>query len=118
MFLLGLIYQYGRGVARDHSEAARYFRMAVEQGNSQAKVRLLRIVGGGGSAPCRLHFLHLHPVEAEADGASLPARAQAEVATAPRRHLPVDQAGGKESRVDVHSIIAMYFCALMRALKV
>jgi hypothetical protein len=35
---------------------------------------------------------------AEADGASLPAGAQAEVAQAPRRHLPVDPAGGKESR--------------------
>ena len=40
----------------------------------------------------------LHPVEAEAGGASLPAGAQAEVAQAPRRHLPVDPAGGKESR--------------------
>jgi hypothetical protein len=47
----------------------------------------------------RLHLLHLHPAEAEADGASLPARAQAELASTPRRHLPVDQTGGKESRV-------------------
>jgi hypothetical protein len=40
------------------------------------------------SAPRRLHLLHLHPAEAEADGASLPARAQAESASAPRRlHL-------------------------------
>jgi hypothetical protein len=40
------------------------------------------------SAPHRLHLLHLHPAEAEADGAILPARAQAELASAPHRlHL-------------------------------
>ena len=50
---------------------------------------------------------------AEADGASLPAGAQAEVAPAPRQHLPVDLAGGKESRgplvvADVHSPFSQY----------
>jgi hypothetical protein len=60
------------------------------------------------SAPRRLHLVHLHPVEAEANGASLPARAQAELASAPRRHLPVDHAGGKESSGQMFTPLSQY----------
>jgi len=77
-------------------------------GNLQNRSLPARAQAELASAPRRLHLLHLHPAEAEADGAILPARAQAELASAPRRHQPVDQAGGKESSGQMLTPLSQY----------
>ena len=38
--MLGLMYDYGRGVIEDDKEAVRWYRMSAEQGNTDAQFRL------------------------------------------------------------------------------
>lgn len=35
--MLGAMYYEGKGVPQDHAEAARWFRMAADQGNADAQ---------------------------------------------------------------------------------
>jgi TPR repeat protein len=44
-FTLGTLYSNGKGVPQDDAEAARWFRMAAEQGNEKAQASLRRLTG-------------------------------------------------------------------------
>ena len=45
--LLGDCYDWGRGVARDAGEAARWYQKAAEQGNAEAQLTLGDMYSGG-----------------------------------------------------------------------
>jgi len=50
-FLLGLMYDDGRGVPRDYAEAVRWYRMAAEQGNARAQFSLGSMYDHGEGLP-------------------------------------------------------------------
>ncbi len=39
-YSLGFYYYHGRGVAQDHKEAVKWYRLAAEQGNADAQYNL------------------------------------------------------------------------------
>jgi TPR repeat protein len=39
-YYLGLLYEFGHGVPQNHAEAAKWYRMSVQQGNEDARTRL------------------------------------------------------------------------------
>ncbi len=46
-FLMGMMYQYGRGVDQDFAKAAMWFRRSAEQGNSAAQTNLALLLVSG-----------------------------------------------------------------------
>lgn len=48
---LGVIYYEGRGVARDHPEAAKWYRKAAEQGNAEAQYNIGQMYNFGHGVP-------------------------------------------------------------------
>ena len=40
---LGLIYEFGRGVARDYAKAREWYQKAAAKGNADAKARLAKL---------------------------------------------------------------------------
>ena len=45
--LIGWLYANGQGVARDYAEAARWYRLAADQGIAEAQFNLARLTGAG-----------------------------------------------------------------------
>ena len=43
MFGLGLIYEFGRGVAQDYAKAREWYQKAADKGNADAKARLAKL---------------------------------------------------------------------------
>ena len=50
-FILGVMYDTGRGVPQNDAEAVRWFRMAAEQGNADAQVMLGYMYAAGEGVP-------------------------------------------------------------------
>lgn len=47
LYMIGVIYEKGEGVAIDHAEAAQWYRKAADKGNSAAQYRLGRLYERG-----------------------------------------------------------------------
>jgi len=47
LYMIGVIYEKGQGVAIDHAEAAQWYRKAADKGNSAAQYRLGRLFERG-----------------------------------------------------------------------
>ena len=49
-FMLGFMYEHGRGVARDDANAVTWYRRAADQGNATAQCNLGESVGSAAKA--------------------------------------------------------------------
>ncbi|WP_275967705.1 MULTISPECIES: tetratricopeptide repeat protein [unclassified Gammaproteobacteria] len=45
-FILGMMYEHGKGVDPDDKEAVKWYRMAAEQGHPGAQKNLVRVENG------------------------------------------------------------------------
>jgi TPR repeat protein len=79
-FLLGRLYYFGRGVAQDFEQAAKWYRLAAEQGLAPAQVQLGLIYALGESAPQDFVQAYLWLSLAGAQGNSLASELGDEVA--------------------------------------
>ena len=63
---LGLAYQYGRGVRRDHEEAVQWYRRAAEEGQERGQYRLgLMYENGRGVRRDRVEAVRWYRLAAE-----------------------------------------------------